>query len=152
MNNKAKIERDEISKYSKFVGVRFNPHLLNMINSKAKQEESTPSDIIREACMEYFDRNYTNTEMMLQQLQELSKKISYQDDKIEIYGMLLLNLVREWYTLFKYNGREDDNKVLLDRDIKAFEEQAAKSLKNHPGILSQMVLNIYEKEGAKDGE
>ena len=37
--------------------------------------------------------------------------------------------------------------VLLDRDIKAFEEQAAKSLKNHPGILSQMVLNIYEKEG-----
>ena len=40
-------------------------------------------------------------EMMLQQLQELSKKISYQDDKIEIYGMLLLNLVREWYTLFK---------------------------------------------------
>ena len=57
MNNKAKIERDEITKYSKFVGVRFNPHLLNMINSKAKQEESTPSDIIREACMEYFDRN-----------------------------------------------------------------------------------------------
>lgn len=152
MNKGTKLERDEISKYSKFVGIRFSPHMYKMIESKAIQEDSTPSDIIREACMEYFDRNYTNAEMMLQQLQELSKKISYQDDKIEIYGMLLLNLVREWYTLFKYNGRVDDNKVLLDRDIKAFEDQAAKSLKNHPGILSQMVLNIYEKEGAKEGE
>lgn len=147
MDKQSRIERDELSKYNKFVGVRFNQHLINLINAKAKQEETSPSEIIREACIDYFDRNFTNTEVLMQQNTELSKKMDLFEDKLETYGLLMLNLVREFYTFFKYNGKENVNQNLLDLDIKHFEENAMKSLKNHPGILSQMVMNIYEKEG-----
>ncbi len=145
MNNHDSLKREELSKNSKMIGVRFPPKVYLLIEAKAKEEGISISKMIRDSVIEYLDRTFLDTEIIHQSLIESSRKLSYLDDKMELLSLICLGMVKELKKSLP--ARPEFSNELLDELMQDFEKNCVKSLKNqHPGKLEQMLINIYERE------
>lgn len=131
------------SKYQQ-VNIRMNITQLELIKCKALENHVTCSDVIRDACQEYLDKRYENTEIIHQSLMDVKKKIQYADNKLELLGLIALSIVREMKKNLPDKQVVSDG--ILQEKMKEFEKNCIQNLlRQHPGKLEQMVLDTFER-------
>lgn len=140
---------EELAKLGKTLNIRVTPQLNKLVSCRAMEDNCTESEIVREALYEYFERRLSVSEAINLSIQDLNKTVKYQDDKIELMGLMILNIART--VKERLPAGRTVNKELIDQEMREFENDCLKSLKQfHNGKLEQMVLNIYEQMENED--
>lgn len=138
----------DVSKNSEVLTFRTTKRMMDLIRATALQENISVSDFIKQTIAEYFNRRLTDSEILHQTLNENTRHIKYLEDKTELMAYMVLGMVKE---IKKSLNPTNLSRDIIEEEMKVFEKNCFKSLKNqHPGKLSQMVMDIYEEEASPE--
>lgn len=137
---------DEDMKYTVLKNLRLTPHLSDLIDAKALEQNTTSSEILRQAVMNYLCRNMSDTEIVHASIAENTRKIRYLEDKIELLALIIFQQTR--FIMSVMPSRQVKADELVDNEFEQFKRECTRALrKNHNGLLEGMILDSYERSG-----
>ncbi len=148
--------KDKNIQYSCPKQIRFTKQVSELIEAKALEQHTTESEIIRQSVAEYMNRSMSDTEIVHASLAEVSRKIRYLENKVELLALVLFEQTK--FLMRVMPSRQTNSDELVEKDFKRFISGCTKSLRqNHGGMLESMILDAYEQSGTdekegKDGE
>lgn len=146
MNYKSKKTTE--ANYTKPMQVRLTKEISNLVKSKALEQHTTESEIVRTAIIEYINHNTSDTQLLYSSITENTNKIKYLENKIEVLALLDMNLVK--YIMKTLPINTANTPQMVEMLYEKFKKDCGSSLKsNHNGILESIILDTYEKEGDK---
>ncbi len=141
-NNK----KDDFVKYQEVTQVRLTDQQKKILNAKAAEQNTTISELIRQAVMNYINRNMSDTEIVHASLVENSRKIKYLENKVELLALIIMQQTK--YLMKVMPQKQINTENLVEVEYKKFSDDCMKILKtNHGGILESMILDLYEQGG-----
>ena len=145
-NNK----KDEYVKYSKIRPIRLTQQQQRLVDEKAAEQNTTASDIIRQAVMQYVNRAMSDTEIVHASLSENTRKLRYLENKVELLALIVFQQTK--FLMRIMPSRQVNSDALVESDFERFRRDCLKSLKsNHGGMLEAMILDLYEQGGNDQG-
>lgn len=140
-NNK----KDDYVKYQEVTQVRLTNQQKKILASKAIEQNTTVSELIRQSVMNYINRNMSDTEIVHSSLVENSRKIRYLENKIELLALIVLEQTKYFMKIMPQKQINTDS--LVEIEFQKFNDNCMKILKtNHGGILESMILDLYEQD------
>lgn len=137
--------KDDISKYSEITKVRFTPHMKDILELKAKEEGTSVSEIIRQACYEYLNAGISDSRLVYAALTDLKQKEKYLENKIELLAIMTMQQTKKIIQYLPLNKLITEQ--MTDVEYEKFENDCASYIrKNHSGKLESMVLDLYQKQ------
>lgn len=144
MNN----QKPDSAKFSVSQKVRLTEHQNKILKTKALEQNTTVSEILRTAVTNYIDRNMTDTEILYATLTEQSRKIRYLENKVEVSSILLTQMFKYFMRVLPMNA--SNSSEFVDTKFEDFKKDCAQVVKEyHGGFLESFVLDMYEK-GAEE--
>ncbi len=141
-NNK----KEDFVKYQEVTQVRLTDQQKKILNAKAAEQNTTISELIRQAVMNYINRNMSDTEIVHASLVENSRKIKYLENKVELLALIIMQQTK--YLMKVMPQKQINTENLVEVEYKKFSDDCMKILKtNHGGILESMILDLYEQGG-----
>lgn len=130
------------------IRVRFTPKMEAMVRSKAMEKRMSVSEFVRQVCEQYLENQFSDTTLINQTLTSQSRKIGYLENKVELMGMIAMELARLVIRHIPEKPFMSDD--MVERRMEKFVEDCSSSLKgSHRGLLESMVLDIYEQTGGE---
>ncbi len=115
-----------------------------ILASKAAEQNTSISELIRQAVGNYINRNLSDTEIIHSSLAENSRKIRYLEDKVELLALIIMQQTK--YLMKVMPQKQINTDSLVEIEYRKFNDECTKILKtNHGGILESMILNLYEQ-------
>lgn len=131
-------------KYSELKQVRISKPMANQVKSKALEQNATESDIIRQALINYINRNLNDSEIIYAKLNSVNQKLLMLEHKIDLLSLISFQQTK--FLLQSLPITEANPKSFVESEFEKFKNNCVKSLKeNHSGILENWLLDIYEK-------
>lgn len=139
-NNK----KDSYVKYNQIKQIRLTEQQQRLVETKAAEQNTTASDIIRQAILHYINRNMSDTEIVHASLAENTRKIRYLENKVELLALIVFQQTK--FLMRVMPNRQVNSDALVENDFERFRRDCLKSLKsNHGGMLEAMILDLYEQ-------
>ena len=148
---KSKNTKAENIRYGEVKQVRLTKGMNKQLKSKALEQNTSESEIIRQAIINYINRNMNDSEIIHASLNEMSRKIQMMSDKLELLALIVMQQTKFLIGIFPNNDNINDE--LTELNFKDFQTRCMQTLKrNHIGILESMLLDFYESgDNESDG-
>lgn len=128
--------------------LRITEQMGSLIKSKALEQNTSESEIIRQALANYINRSMSDAEIVHASLVENSRKIRYMENKVELLALIVMQQTK--FIMKMFPNRQINSDELVNIEYEKFVRECTKILKsNHNGILESMILDAYE-QGSKD--
>lgn len=140
MNN----QKPDSAKFSVSQKVRLTEYQNKILKTKALEQNTTVSEILRTAVTNYIDRNMTDTEILYATLTEQSRKIRYLENKVEVSAILLTQMFKYFIKALPVNSVNSSE--FVETKFENFKKDCAQTVKEyHGGFLESFILDMYEK-------
>ena len=131
-------------RYGDIKQVRLTMEMGKQVKAIAFEQNTSESEIIRQAVINYINRNMNDAEIVHACLNELKRNIQVMSDKIELLALIIMQQTKHLLKVLHDNSSIDED--LLDLSVEEFQRKCLKTLKtNHIGLLESMLLDFYEK-------
>lgn len=139
------------SRYTENLNIRLNKQQVNILKQKALEQNVSMSTLIRQALINYINRTLSDTELLYASMNEISKKVRYLDNKVELLALIIMEQTKYHMTVLPHNPVNIS--AMAEMDYEKFEKSCFKSLKtNHRGKLESMLLDLYEQQDDEQDE
>ena len=143
------MEKDDVSKLGETIKVRFSPKIESMLKIKACEQKVSLSEVVREACYSYLNMQSDNTELLFASINNLKEQIRFQENKIDLLSVILLEQTKLLLQIFPSNHHIDSR--IVEDEYEKFMDNVSFALKeNHGGKLESMFLDIYSNQTAQN--
>lgn len=138
------MEKDELARHDHTKNIRFTPRIVELIEMKAKEKDTTFSEIVRLACMDYLDKDITDAQLIYASLNDSKQKLRFLENKTELLAVFIMELARRMIKVLP--NRQSISDEVAELEFKKFLDDSSYSLrKQHGGLLEAMVLDIYQQ-------
>lgn len=138
------MEKDALARHDHTKNVRFTPRIVELIELKAKEKKTTFSEIVRLACMDYLDKDISDTQLVYASLNDSKQKLRFLENKTELLAVFILGLARRMIRTLP--NRQSVSDEVAELEFQKFLDESTSSLRTrHGGLLEAMVLDIYQQ-------
>lgn len=131
--------------YEKERNIRFTSRIYDLVECKAKENNTSFSEIVRLALIDYLEKDIKDSELVYASLNDNKQKIRFLENKTELLAIFILEMVRRIIRVLP--NRPGNSDELVELEFQRFLDDSALSLKkNHGGLLESMVLDIYQQQ------
>lgn len=143
------MEKDELAKHDHTKNVRFTPRLVELIEMKATEKNTTFSEIVRIACMDYLNNEISDAQLIYASLNDNKQKLRFLENKTELLAVFIMEMARRMIKTL--TNRQNVSDEVAELEFQKFLDDSSLSLKKqHGGLLEAMVLDIYQKSGEEN--
>lgn len=139
-------ENKKTKKNDAVISVRLPANLEYLLKLKAHEKRTTPSEIIRLCCTEFFDNTTERPEIIALSIMELKKQITLLEHKTDIQAVILFEMMKKLFQMIPSNKCISEE--VVDIEFERFIDECRKSLvSNNGSVLEAMVLDFYKNGG-----
>ncbi len=139
-------ENKKEKKNDAVISVRLPANLDYLLRLKAHEKRTTPSEIIRQCCTEYFDSPTEKPEIIALSIMELKKQMTLIEHKTDIQAIILLEMMKKLFQRIPSNKYISEE--VVDIEFERFIDECRKSVASSGGsILEAMILDFYKNGG-----
>lgn len=138
------MKKEKLTGYDKKIIFRANEQIFNLLTAESLEKRCSVSEVLRQSCMEHFERNMSDAEIMHFSVAENTRKILHFEKKLDLAMLIILGLVREQLRTIPERSAVSE-RVSASRYEKFIQGCMESLRKNHHGVLESMILDAYEK-------
>lgn len=139
------MDKEEYSKFCETINVRLTQQQLNLIKSKALENNCTDSELIRNALMYYINRSMDDKVLLHSAMNELTRKIKYLENKIDLTAMVIMQQIKHLIKTLPQKAVISNE--LTEIEFKNFMSECSRAIKmNHGSLLESWIMDLYEQD------
>lgn len=137
-------KKSDKAKLNVVVRTRITNEIAEMLQIEARREKIESSSLIRQIILEHYENTLSDTQIITNTMNQVKRKMNMLENKIEILGLLVLELTKAYSTTFP---RKHLTEEISEKFYEEIITNLTNSMKNHKGKLESMILDIYELSG-----
>lgn len=137
-------KKSDKAKLNIVVRTRITNEIADMLQIEARREKIESSTLIRQIILEHYENTLSDTQIITNTMNQVKRKMNMLENKIEILGLLVLELTKAYSTTFP---RKHLTEEISEKFYEEIITNLTNSMKNHKGKLESMILDIYELSG-----
>jgi len=135
-------EDESLGRYGETISVRLTPATDFLIKQKAYEQKKSKSELIRSICMNFFENEIKDPELIYQSLEDSKSRIRFLENKVDLLSVMLLEQTK-W--LMKVLPEKTEDGRITEAKMEKFTNSVAAALRKNKGKLESIVLDIYQQ-------